>query len=93
MSYTIESFTEKVIHNANEEIVVGVNNNQVITGKKTFADYSSANQSGIINIGTNSNNEGLFKLSAENEAGSEVGRLQSKDSIEFITGNVSDGQL
>lgn len=52
MSYTIESSTEKIIHNANEEIVVGVNNDQLITGKKTFADANISNQSGTIYIGT-----------------------------------------
>lgn len=54
MSYTIESFTEKVIHNANEKIVVGVNNNQVITGNKRFANVNDSNipSSGRIEIGT-----------------------------------------
>ena len=65
MSYSIESFIKEVIHNANEEIVVGVNNDQVITGKKTFVDNNRENQNGTIYIGTKSDNTGAFKLSSE----------------------------
>ena len=83
MSYTIESFTEKIIHNANEEIVVGVNNDQVITGKKTFANVNIANQSGTIYIGTKSDNTGAFRLSSSSDSSGTEAKLISNGSIEF----------
>ena len=83
MSYTVESYTEKIIHNANEEIVVGLNNDQLITGKKTFASANFKNTGGTIYIGTDSNNKGAFELSAESDHDGDRGYLKCKNSIEF----------
>ena len=83
MSYTIESFTKKIIHNANEYIVVGVNNDQLITGKKIFAIDSIANQSGKIYIGTKSDNTGAFELSSKNDSFGTTASLVTNGSIKF----------
>ena len=89
MSYTIESFTEKIIHNANEEIVVGVNNNQVMTVEKTFANANIANQKGRIEIGTESDNTGAFILSSSSDRSGTTALLSSNGSIEFSGGGSS----
>ena len=85
MSYTIESFTEKIIHNANEKIVVGVNNEQIITGKKIFSESNIPNQDGSIYIGTLSDNKGAFILSSSHDssAGEAAGILRGSGSIEL----------
>ena len=90
MSYTIEPFTEKIIHNANEEIVVGLNNNQVITGKKTFANANIANQKGRIEIGTKYDNTGAFILSSSSDISGTTALLSSNGSIEFSGGGSSN---
>lgn len=83
MSYTIESFTEKIIHDADEKIVVGVNNDQTIFGKKIFADANIANTSGIIYIGKKYDNTGAFRLSSSSDIYGTTALLASNGSIEF----------
>lgn len=90
MSYTIESHIEKIIHNANEEIAVGVNNDQIITGKKIFANAGIANQRGAIYIGTKSDSKGAFILSSESDPSGVIASLTSSGSIEFSGGGSSD---
>ena len=81
--YLVPEGISEIIHNANEKIVVGVNNNQLITGKKTFANANVSNQSGTIYIGTKSDNTGAFKLSSSSDTYGTTASLVSNGSIEF----------
>ena len=88
--YLVPEGILEIIHNADEKIVVGVNNDQLITGKKIFANSNIANQKGRIEIGTKYDNTGAFILSSSSDISGTTALLSSNGSIEFSGGGSSN---